>query len=121
MNVLVGVTITIPFLVFAWRRSHSKKYPPGPKRLPLLGNLLDIPRRHAHEKFAKYSKELGEFLYKFITGKALKNVVDSDIIYIDAAGTPIIILNSLEACNDLLEKRSTIYSSRYHQTMAYEL
>lgn len=93
----------IPFVIYTWTRSR-KRYPPGPKRLPFIGNLLDIPTRHAYEKFAHYSKDL-----------------NSDIIYLDAVGVPFIVLNSLEACNDLLEKRSNVYSSRYHQTMAYEL
>ncbi|KXN81232.1 O-methylsterigmatocystin oxidoreductase [Leucoagaricus sp. SymC.cos] len=80
------IALSIPLIVYILTRS-KKRYPPGPRRLPLIGNLLDIPLRHAYEKFAQYSKDL-----------------DSDIIYIDAAGTPFIVLNS-----------------RYHQTMAYEL
>lgn len=39
-------------------------------------------------------------------------VVDSDIIHINAAGTPIIVLNSYEAAMELLDKRSSFYSSR---------
>ena len=37
---------------------------------------------------------------------------DSDIIYVNALGTSIVILNSYEAAVDLLDKRSGIYSSR---------
>jgi hypothetical protein len=36
----------------------------------------------------------------------------SDIIYLDAAGQDIIVLNSAEAIDDILEKRSAISSSR---------
>ncbi|KAF9445703.1 cytochrome P450, partial [Macrolepiota fuliginosa MF-IS2] len=79
-------------------------YPPGPKRYPILGNIFDIPTAHAYKKFAQYSKDL-----------------DSDIIYLDAAGTPFVILNSLEASIELLDKRSIRYSDRYHNTMGYEL
>ncbi|KXN89788.1 hypothetical protein AN958_05153 [Leucoagaricus sp. SymC.cos] len=42
----------------------------------------------------QYSKDLG-----------------SDVIYLDVAGMPFIVLNSLKACNDLLEKHSNIYSN----------
>ena len=38
--------------------------------------------------------------------------VDSDIIHVNALGTSIIILNSYKAANDLLEQRSSAYSSR---------
>jgi len=37
---------------------------------------------------------------------------DSDIIHVNALGTSIIILNSYEAAFNLLDKRSSIYSSR---------
>ena len=37
---------------------------------------------------------------------------DSDIMHVNALGTSIIILNSYKAANDLLEQRSSAYSSR---------
>ncbi|KAJ3562900.1 hypothetical protein NP233_g9289 [Leucocoprinus birnbaumii] len=102
MQTLIALVVSVLILV-AWT-TPRRKYPPGPKRLPLIGNLLDIPRRHLQEAFAQFSKEL-----------------NSDIVYLDAFGVPFIVLNSLEACKDLLEKRSSIYSSRFRQTMSYEL
>ena len=38
--------------------------------------------------------------------------IDSDIMHANALGTSIIILNSYQVANDLLVKRSSIYSSR---------
>jgi hypothetical protein len=37
----------------------------------------------------------------------------SDVVYADVMGSHIIILNSMKAARDLLEKRSSIYSDRY--------
>ncbi|KAF5334568.1 hypothetical protein D9758_015782 [Tetrapyrgos nigripes] len=75
-------------------------YPPGPKKLPILGNLLDLPLQHPwvafHEMSLKY---------------------DSDVIHLKAPGLNIIYLDSVQAINDLLEKRSAIYSSRPVMTM----
>ncbi|KAF9444939.1 cytochrome P450 [Macrolepiota fuliginosa MF-IS2] len=99
---ILAAALLVSALIF-WRRPR-KQYPPGPKRYPILGNLFDIPKAHAYKKFAQYSKDL-----------------DSDIIYLDAAGTPFIILNSLEASVELLDKRSARYSDRQHSTMSYEL
>ncbi|KZP10610.1 cytochrome P450 [Athelia psychrophila] len=45
----------------------------------------------------------------------------SDIIYLNVLGTSIVILNSSEAINDLLEKRSAIYSSRPRMVMLSEV
>ena len=43
----------------------------------------------------------------------LANVMqDSDIIYLNVLGSPIVVLNSYEAANDLLSRRSSIYSDR---------
>lgn len=38
--------------------------------------------------------------------------LDSDIIYLSVLGNEFVILNSMDAVNDLFEKRSSIYSSR---------
>jgi len=37
---------------------------------------------------------------------------DSDIIHVNALGTSIVILNSYEVAVNLLDKKSSIYSSR---------
>ena len=38
---------------------------------------------------------------------------DSDIIHVNALGTSMIILNSYKVATDLLDQRSSTYSSRY--------
>ena len=38
--------------------------------------------------------------------------VDSDIIHVNALGTSIIVLNSYKVASDLLDQRSSTYSSR---------
>ena len=38
--------------------------------------------------------------------------VDSDIIHVNALGTSIVILNSHKVATDLLDQRSSTYSSR---------
>ena len=37
---------------------------------------------------------------------------DSDIVHVNALGTSMIILNSYEVATDLLDRRSSTYSSR---------
>ncbi|KAJ7690142.1 cytochrome P450 [Mycena rosella] len=83
-------------LLFYFRvRRHSLPLPPGPRKLPLVGNLFSMPRHTEWETFWKWSKEY-----------------DSDIIYLNAIGTSIVVLSSVEAAEDLLDKRSAIYSDR---------
>lgn len=35
------------------------KYPPGPKGLPLLGNVLDLPSNYQWIAYAEWSRKLG--------------------------------------------------------------
>ncbi|SJL09908.1 uncharacterized protein ARMOST_13289 [Armillaria ostoyae] len=76
------------------RRQGSLPLPPGPKGLPLIGNLWDIPAEYPWLTYAKWSATYG------------------DVLYLDTPGSPTIILNSAQATTELLEKRSGNYSDR---------
>ncbi|KAJ7113941.1 cytochrome P450 [Mycena epipterygia] len=97
--------LTIVFYGIRWKRTRSRlPLPPGPKKLPVVGNLFDIPVERQWETYHKWSKEL-----------------DSDIIHVDAAGTSIIVLSSMEAIRELFERRSSLYSDRPRMLMLNEL
>ncbi|TFK20134.1 cytochrome P450 98A3 [Coprinopsis marcescibilis] len=68
--------------------------PPGPKGLPVLGNALQIPQTKAWLVYDEWAKKYG------------------DVMFVEALGQKIIILNSLSAATDLLEKRALNYSDR---------
>ncbi|KIJ31347.1 hypothetical protein M422DRAFT_90578, partial [Sphaerobolus stellatus SS14] len=68
--------------------------PPGPKGLPIVGNWFHLPIHVPWETYTDWSKEYG------------------DIVRVKDFGRNIIILNSWKSANDLLEKRSSIYSDR---------
>ncbi|KAJ6580667.1 cytochrome P450 [Mycena capillaripes] len=79
-----------------WKRNRAKlPLPPGPKQLPLVGNLFDIPSEWQWETYLEWSKQL-----------------NSDIIYLNAIGTSIVVLSSMDAVKELLERRSSLYSDR---------
>ncbi|KAJ7924303.1 cytochrome P450 [Mycena leptocephala] len=78
--------------------------PPGPKTLPLVGNLFNMP---ASEEWKIYRKWSAEF--------------DSDIIHLNVAGKSIIVLSSIEATSNLMVQRSSIYSDRPRFPMVVEL
>ncbi|KDR66539.1 hypothetical protein GALMADRAFT_161961 [Galerina marginata CBS 339.88] len=101
--VLLG-TLAIAVLIYTRNNKRALPYPPGPRKLPVLGNLLDLPKSFEWETYARWSKEY-----------------NSGIIHLNAAGTDFVILNSFNAAIDLLEKRSSIYSSRAQFTMISQL
>ena len=78
-------------------------YPPGPTPRPIIGNLLDMPLEYYWLTYAEWAKTYG------------------DIIHVKVFGQHILLLNSLEICIDLLEKRSAIYSDRPRLPMMNEL
>ncbi|KAG2021164.1 cytochrome P450 [Coprinopsis cinerea AmutBmut pab1-1] len=88
-------------LVYLAKRSRLP-LPPGPRRIPLLGNALQIPSEHPAVVYNEWAKQYG------------------DIMYLEAMGQPIIVLNSLPVVVDLLEKRAPNFSER-PATPAFEI
>ncbi|KAJ6626173.1 putative monooxygenase [Mycena sp. CBHHK59/15] len=84
------------FVYLLTRIFLSKKggFPPGPRRWPVLGSALSVPRAYQWLTFSKWAKIYG------------------NVIYLDVVGQPIIVLNSAKVAKDLLDQRSSIYSDR---------
>ncbi|KAJ7460270.1 cytochrome P450 [Mycena latifolia] len=94
-SLCAGGALATLYSIYLRRNRSQLPLPPGPAKLPLIGNLLDVPANFQWEKYMEWSKEY-----------------DSDIIHLDLLGQSVIVLSSLEATTALLEKRSTIYSDR---------
>jgi hypothetical protein len=41
------------------RRRRGLPYPPGPRPLPVIGNMLDIPKQFSWLAYSKFSKSYG--------------------------------------------------------------
>ncbi|KAJ6529272.1 cytochrome P450 [Mycena capillaripes] len=68
--------------------------PPGPRGLPLLGNVFQMPTDSPWLTVAAWGKKYG------------------DVMSVSVLGQPIIFLSSPQAAFDLFDSRSTIYSDR---------
>ncbi|KAI9507177.1 cytochrome P450 [Russula earlei] len=77
--------------------------PPGPKGWPLIGNLLDMPNDDFAKTYTEWARMYGS------------------IVYANVAGQPLVILSDIEVANELLDKKSAIYSDRPVLEMAGEL
>ncbi|KAJ7891635.1 cytochrome P450 [Mycena olivaceomarginata] len=98
------IILTTLYAVRLRARRHKLPLPPGPPKLPLVGNLFDVPSTFQWKSYARWSKQY-----------------DSDIIHLDLAGTSVIVLSSFEATDALFEKRSSLYSDRGDFPMLTEL
>ncbi|RXW13084.1 hypothetical protein EST38_g12770 [Candolleomyces aberdarensis] len=98
-QVITGFSLlwAVAFIVQRLRknaRSRGLRLPPGPKRLPVIGNLLDLPQEQPWEEYHRMSQQYG------------------DIMYLEALGQPIVVLDSLSRATDLYDKRGATYSDR---------
>ena len=111
IDILVLVLSLVAFLVVrGYRRRRGLPYPPGPRPLPLIGNLLDIPKEFSWLEYTQLSKKYG---MGFSPVKLLLiERMPGDVLCLHVFGKVIVILNSVKATKDLLEKRGDIYSDR---------
>ncbi|KAJ4475728.1 cytochrome P450 [Lentinula aciculospora] len=100
---LILAALVFPVVVFLRKRNPRLRLPPGPKPLPVIGNVLEIPTERSWIKYAEWGRMYG------------------DVIHITAFRQSIIILNSAKAIFDLLERKGGIYADRPRMVMAGDL
>ncbi|KAI1785432.1 cytochrome P450 [Ganoderma leucocontextum] len=98
--------VLLPRLVSYYRSKLRGRPPPGPPGLPLVGNVRDIPAPHEYP-WLKYHDWCREH--------------NSDIIRLNALGCNMVVLDTLKAAKELLDRRSAIYSGRPRMIMLNEL
>ncbi|KAH9886935.1 cytochrome P450 [Cubamyces lactineus] len=85
------------------KHASSARLPPGPKPIPVLGNVHQLPMDYQEKTFAQWAKLYG------------------DVVYAKLFRRPVLVLNSLRAAQDLLEKKSGKYSDRPRLILLSEL
>ncbi|KAF8485183.1 cytochrome P450 [Russula ochroleuca] len=90
----IGVVLGLIVLYAArYLASPYRKLPPGPRGYPIVGNLLEMTAGQ-WLKFTEWHKKYG------------------DLIYLNAAGQPVVVINSRKVAVELLDRRGTIYSDK---------
>lgn len=102
---MISVAIATVFLLVVSVLQYYRKnrgLPPGPARIPFIGNIHQLPEQNPWRTYQQWSKEHGPIF-------SLRVGLDT-----------IIMLNNHETAHDLLDKRSNIYSSRPRLVMGGE-
>ncbi|KAL6811405.1 putative O-methylsterigmatocystin oxidoreductase [Trichoderma sp. SZMC 28015] len=104
---MILLPVAVAFLVCLWifhkiRSTNGKRLPPGPRQLPLIGNLHQAPQNNPWRTYQQWSTIYGP------------------IFRLQYGLNTVIILGNYEAAHDLLDKRSNIYSSRPRSVMGGE-
>ncbi|KAJ0419163.1 putative cytochrome P450 [Aspergillus carlsbadensis] len=105
LTTLLAVTGLLLAVYLATRRkpTSSLPLPPGPKPLPLIGNIHQAPKSHGWRIYQQWSKEYGP------------------IVHVNMLGQHVIILSSTEVAHEILAKRGAAFSDRPRLFLANEL
>ncbi|KAF8921828.1 cytochrome P450 [Mucidula mucida] len=90
----------ISVVLYSRRSRLALPLPPGPKGLPIVGNLFNRPLYYAWLTYTRWGSVHGE------------------IVSYTVLGHPVVVVNSARVANELFEKRSNIYSDRPSFNMA---
>ncbi|KAH8195803.1 hypothetical protein TruAng_010046 [Truncatella angustata] len=98
------VTLFLCVLYSAFKYGHRKKdMPPGPKTLPFIGNLHQLPKAYTHIKFTEWARRYGG-LYTLKLGNATMAIItDRSIV------------------KSTVDKKSNIYSHRPQSYVSHDL
>ena len=107
---------------YVWRRNSSKSLPPGPRALPLIGNIFDMKGKELWLRAYEWAKRFGQLYYPEIIFSSFTNRrTIGDICHLNILGQDIVFINSAQAAFDLLDKRGAIYSGKPRLVMVGEL
>ncbi|EIM84081.1 CyP450 monooxygenase [Stereum hirsutum FP-91666 SS1] len=99
LDIGVCCTTLIVAVTLYTRRQQFKQlnlpYPPGPKGLPIIGNVFDNPEKQPWVTYRDWSRQMG-----------------SPIIRLDMMGRKIVVINEFQAAVDLFEKRGSMHLNR---------
>ncbi len=125
--------VLLRFAISKWlpRRAvtNDAPLPPGPKALPVLGNVHQLPASYQEQTFAEWARQYGGFSPTLAHGVSIRRrrrvrltlVASGDVVFAKIFRRPVLVLGSLRAAQDLLEKKSGNFSDRPRLILLSEL
>ena len=110
LTTAVGISLALLALylvkaVVLDRKTNGLPLPPGPKGLPVVGNITDLPPEGVPE-FEHWAKHIDRY---------------GPLSSVTVLGQTMIFIHSRELAQELLEKRASKYSERPYMKFGYDL
>ncbi|RDB29742.1 hypothetical protein Hypma_013817 [Hypsizygus marmoreus] len=102
LTYVVAAAAGVVLLQWCLKPKQSTPLPPGPKGLPIIGNVSDMPSKREWITYAEWGRKWG------------------GILSVSLLGRPMIIVNSASVMSEL-DKQGSIYSDRPKLEMGGEL
>ncbi|KAL2820180.1 cytochrome protein [Aspergillus cavernicola] len=81
---------------------RHQRLPPGPPKLPLIGNLHQLGKKRMHERCQEWHRQYGP------------------LIQLQLGLDRVVVIGNSQIARDLLDKKGSLYSSRPRFTMAHD-
>ncbi|KAI0027871.1 cytochrome P450, partial [Vararia minispora EC-137] len=108
----------VAYVLNYYLRSSRRYLPPGPIGFPFVGNALSFLHK---ERFFTTCESYGLSPHLPPIFCSMKPSFAGDIVYVNLAGQPAVILNSQRVAADLLDRRAMNYSGRPRSIVASQL
>jgi hypothetical protein len=116
------VCLAIIVLAARYAKSPWRRVPLGPRGIPLLGNALEL--RDKAWLLGRDCKNAYR-VFPLVLGPgnpiSYRDYTPGDMLYLNAFGQPVVVINSLKVVTELLDRRANIYSDRPRLIVASEI
>jgi hypothetical protein len=127
IHILDAVVVALAALA-VWvgtRRRKAVPLPPGPPKSWVIGNIFQMPsaNKYAGSTFDQWKRLYGTPTHTNVLCTCILTFMINlgDVVHLSGLGSSVVILNSLDAANDLLDKRGNNYSDRPIFTVVGEM
>lgn len=120
-TLVAAAVVCLALLLAVGSRRKAKYLPPGPPGEFLLGNARHIQLFNSWLYYTDLAKKYGMALPANCPYRPCSQTCSGDVVHLDIIGQSIIVLSSLQAIEELVVKKSSIFSGRPILTMVSDL